>query len=221
MQDGLAEKYRALVVEIVGLYKQQLEWLEQSEDAVFYEALQKIVFGLEELVARDTLRDVPEARALPATRHLSSLQNLPISKNVSPIVDAIIAMQNDIYWQQNPNYNDDLLGKGYMDNYCHCQLVGQKGFYQHPDILLGFYIQGSGLYYPDHNHPAKEVYTVLSGRAKWRQSFELNHGEWKEKPSGEFIFHESHEYHAMSCDAEPLIAMYAWHGDIDTDAMLS
>jgi len=227
MQDGLVGKYRALVIEVVGLYKQQLELVEQSDNVVFKDALRKIVVGLEGLAATDVSRSVavsnlPRARALPATRHLTSLQNLPISKNVSPIVNLLIEMQDDLLWRQNPNYNDDLLGKGYMDNYCHNQIVGQQGFYQHPDILLGIYVQGNDLYYPDHNHPAKEVYTVLSGRSNWRQSFEIDGGEWQERQSGDFIFHDSLEHHAMHTNlGEPLIALYAWYGDINTDAALS
>ena len=222
MDNVLAGKYKAIVSEVIVLYRKQLEYLDKSKDAVFYDTLQKIVIRLEGLVS-GSQSEVPEARALPATRHLSSLQNLPISKNVSPIVDLLIDMQNDLRWRQNPNYNDNLLGKGYMDNYCHSQLVGQEAFYQHPDILLGFYLQGDGLYYPDHNHPAQEVYTVLSGRAKWRQSSEVSGGVWQEKQSGDFIFHDSLEYHAMHTDIErePLIALYAWYGDINTDAALS
>lgn len=223
MNNVLAGKYKAIVSEVIVLYKQVLDRVGNTKDTVFSDTLQKVVFELEGLVATDRGRSLPEARALPATRHLSSLQTLPIAKNVNPIVSLLIDMKDQLYWRQNPNYNDDLLGKGYMDNYCHAQIIGEYGIYQHPDILLGFYIQGDGLYYPDHNHPAKEIYTVLSGRSTWRQSFELGRGEWQEKQSGDFIFHDSLEIHAMhtNIDAQPLIALYAWYGDIHIDAALS
>ena len=57
-------------------------------------------------------------------------------------------------------------------------------------------------------------YVVLSGDSLWR------HGDegFQARPGGSYVFHPSQQHHAMQTLEEPLLALWAWTGDIVTDA---
>ena len=66
-----------------------------------------------------------------------------------------------------------------------------------------------------HHHPAAEAYVVLSGKeCLWRQS----RSPFQARRPGDFIYHCENEVHAMRTAREPLLALWAWTGDITTNA---
>jgi hypothetical protein len=67
--------------------------------------------------------------------------------------------------------------------------------------------------YPNHFHSAVELYLVLGGRAEWRCGAE----PWARRPPGAFILHPSRIGHAMRTLDEPLLALFAWHGILESD----
>lgn len=103
--------------------------------------------------------------------------------------------------------------------YASTQLIGPdivmrdyQAPFRHPGgLAIWFSLQAPHTLYPRHRHKAPEVYRVLSGNAKWQQ------GErpWRIRRPGEWIFHRSHEGHAMQTDAEPLLSMAAWTDHLD------
>jgi mannose-6-phosphate isomerase-like protein (cupin superfamily) len=154
------------------------------------------------------------ARQLPACRHLAACAagTESVSEHVGTIISCFHALQEYFYWTQNPNYSDDRLGAGYMDNYAYCELVGARGRagHENPGLIVGFLLLGPHLFYPDHHHPAAEIYYVLHGSAEWRRGGE----SWQRKPPGSLIFHPPWIRHATRCAQEPLLALYFWHGDV-------
>ena len=124
-------------------------------------------------------------------------------------------------WTQNPNYRRHPPDPRFLDNYGYAVLAGP------PDgppplavdghLALGVLLLGPGTHYPLHHHPAVEVYVVASGRAEWWRG----DGPWRHEVAGAVIHHAPDVRHAMRTDAEPLLAIYLWRGDLATHARLT
>ncbi|MDR1935100.1 MAG: cupin domain-containing protein, partial [Candidatus Accumulibacter sp.] len=72
------------------------------------------------------------------------------------------------------------------------EIVG-PGHYWHSDhVCLGLTLIAPGNLYPDHRHPAVELYTVVTGESDWT----LEGVTTRRKP-GDRILHESDVVHAM------------------------
>jgi len=90
------------------------------------------------------------------------------------------------------------------------EIVGPEGLAHRHDLRFGLYLQTPESLYPPHNHAAEELYYVLSGIARWQKA----DGEFHAKAPGTLIRHAPWERHAMQTAAEPLLAMWAWTGDL-------
>lgn len=65
--------------------------------------------------------------------------------------------------------------------------------------------------YPAHAHPAVELYHVVSGTALWTAGDIL-----RRRVPGDFILHPSGVRHATRTQAQPLLAIYTWTGEVGT-----
>ena len=121
-----------------------------------------------------------------------------------------------IHWYPNNVYETEAEAKK-SDNYC-ANIIGMEResqgnpflFYS-DKVLVGLFLMGPNKLYPEHFHPASEMWVVLSGKAWWKRGEE----EWKIREPGEYFFHSSNESHAMETMGEPLLALWAWTGDLD------
>ena len=84
-------------------------------------------------------------------------------------------------------------------------------------IAFGMLLIGPGRHYPPHSHPAREIYLTVTGGAEWRREDEAR----RIRPAGEFIHHTPHQTHETRTMDQPLLALYAWQGEIATAASLS
>lgn len=91
------------------------------------------------------------------------------------------------------------------------ELVGPIAPFASGRVCLGVTYIAPRVRYPEHAHPAVEVYHVLSGTARWTAD-----GIVRERPPGSFILHPSNVVHAMETGGEPLLAAYTWTGDVHT-----
>ena len=90
------------------------------------------------------------------------------------------------------------------------QIIGSRGLADGDGIHLGLTLMAPRTHYPMHSHPAIELYLVLCGIARWR----VAGGSFKPQVPGSLILHPSGIGHAMVTDAEPLLALYVWRGDL-------
>ena len=90
------------------------------------------------------------------------------------------------------------------------EIIGSRGLADGDGIHLGLTLMAPRTHYPMHSHPAIELYLVLSGVARWRVTGE----SFKPQVPGSLILHHSGIGHAMVTDAEPLLALYVWRGDL-------
>lgn len=179
--------------------------------------------GTGEVKARLALQDLspsaavePEPRRLPACRYLPEC--VAASMFMAPDVAAALAeIEEFLRWKQNPNYSDAVMGEGYMDNYAYTEIIGPDGFFPGADFLMGLMLLGPRRLYPDHHHPAPELYWLLTGPSDWRRSRE----DFRERAAGETIWHAPLVTHATRTGDSPLLAVWAWTQDVNQAARLS
>lgn len=100
------------------------------------------------------------------------------------------------------------------DRHAYVELVGPKGAFASEDVRLGLYFQSAGTVYPSHHHAAEELYLVLSGTAEWQK----DDAPFARVAPGTLIHHLSFQPHATTTLDEPMLAMWAWLGDISPDS---
>ncbi len=98
----------------------------------------------------------------------------------------------------------------------HADIIGDPGPVPSQIMFCGFILMAPQTFYPTHNHTAVELYLVLGGTAEWQRGTE----PWTRRPPGAFILHRSEIGHAMRSLEEPLLALYAWHGDLESDLVM-
>jgi len=89
------------------------------------------------------------------------------------------------------------------------ELVGPAAPWHSKRVCFGLTLIGPHSHYLPHHHPAVELYHVLAGTAAWTAA-----GITRVQPPGAFILHPAGQVHAMRTDAEPLLALYSWSGDV-------
>ena len=90
------------------------------------------------------------------------------------------------------------------------ELVGPIAPFHSNKVCLGLTAIGPNLLYPLHRHPAVETYLVVSGTANWTAN-----GVTHCHPPGTLILHPANLVHAMQTSDEPLLAAYAWTGEVE------
>lgn len=100
---------------------------------------------------------------------------------------------------------------GFRGRYSYCDIAGPEGAIHAPDICFGAYLQFPDTWYPPHWHAAEELYLPLSGTALWTRDGVRDAAA----PPGALIRHAPFERHATRTGAEPLLALWAWIGDLD------
>ncbi len=136
---------------------------------------------------------------------------------LAEIADAFASIEPTCDWVQNPNYSEASMGPGYVDRYGYVELVGPGRPIESADLLVGLLMLGPDMHYPDHAHPAEEIYHVVAGTAEWWREDE----GWRRKGPGTLIHHVPMMRHAMRTGDEPLLALYCWTGEVKTYATMT
>jgi hypothetical protein len=158
----------------------------------------------------------PPARRLAACRHLpeSIAAILPLDSSLAAMIAEI---EDELAWQQNPNYSDAAMScPNYMDNYAYAELVGPTGLWPGDDFRMGLLVLGPHLHYLDHSHAAPELYWLLTGPSEWRAAST----DFAIREQGEMIWHPPHMVHATRTGTVPLLALYIWTSDVEQPARL-
>ena len=158
----------------------------------------------------------PARTEKPATALLPAALEAAGQGPLGGLATAFGRLEPALAWTQNPNYSDAKLGAGYMAGYAYADVVGPRGVIASDSVAMGVLLLGPGRLYPDHTHPATELYHVLSGTADWSR----DGGDFAARPPGSRIFHPPWMRHAMRVEGETLFAWYAWLGEVNVAADL-
>jgi quercetin dioxygenase-like cupin family protein len=174
--------------------------------------------GLEVRRALASLEPPPAARGgfplsqHPITRHIHAAF-AGGTRETAAIIEALKPVVYCLPWQYTYPARADAPGLG--QNIAFAEIIGPAAPLPSERVCLGLTLIAPGTRYPEHHHPATELYHVLAGSALWTAD-----GETQRQPPGAFILHPSQIEHAMETREEPLLAVYAWTGpDVRTTSV--
>lgn len=96
-------------------------------------------------------------------------------------------------------------------------IAGPKGPLVTTSVRLGLTLIGPEILYPEHHHPAVELYVVLNGTADWS----AGGGAFVPRGPGAAILHPSGIRHATRTGPETLLALFGWTGAIEARSMFT
>jgi len=158
----------------------------------------------------DKLERLPDhafATQFASLPHLKHLRDAPNISDAHPLAGIIKTMADHLPWQA---LNPENATSEIVNGSCFCHIVGPESLIRDDTFRMGFYLQASDLYYTSHSHNAEEVYFVLSGTALWRK----DNAPFALQSPGTLIHHLPNQPHTMHTQKEPLLALWAWVGDI-------
>jgi quercetin dioxygenase-like cupin family protein len=137
------------------------------------------------------------------------------SNEVKALRDAFVAAGPHAKWRET--YKGTDIGQDFMDRFaCYC-LIGEGGPFISRKLAGYVVFMPPHLHYTWHQHPAEEMYLVLSGAAEFHRS-----GETSEVlRAGDTSFHGSNQPHAMTTHDEPVMAYVTWRNHLDIPPVLS
>jgi len=141
---------------------------------------------------------------VPVLKHLSATLFLPGAHAFAADIDAVA---EHLPWGKlaaHPPPGVTAVGRTF------CQIVGPEGLIKDDTFRMGVYFQAPDVFYPSHRHIAEEVYFVLSGTALWQK----DKVRFATQSPQTLIHHKSNQPHATRTQKEPLLALWAWVGDI-------
>lgn len=166
---------------------------------------------IKEEIARVTSSVIPEQTGLfeksmsPLLKYAES-STLHGSKETEPLLRLIREVFDYLPWKYNYEEREDKKDLGSYMGWA--ELIGPEAPYKSDDFCLGFTLISPYTLYPEHRHPAIELYKVLSGTAEWTLE-----GATSKRVPGEVILHPSNKIHKMQTYDQTLLALYTWSGN--------
>lgn len=135
-------------------------------------------------------------------RHLSRALDLGEAGPAASVARAIRELEPALHWRQNPKYNAENMGAGFMDNYAFTDfgLIGSEALY------IGVVLLGPGVTYPLTAYPSEGVFLVIGGSPEWK----LGDEPWARVEAGSIIGREAGGAEGKRPGEEPMLALYAW-----------
>jgi hypothetical protein len=159
------------------------------------------------------------ATPLPVCRFWLSALERPAA-GLERLCSELAVLTPNLSWTQNPNYRRSPPSPGFLDNYGYAVLAGPAegppALARHDRLAFGVLLLGPNTHYPQHHHPAAEVYIPLNEAEWWRGD-----GPWRGEPPGAVIHHPSNIPHATRTGVRPLLALYLWRGELGVFARLA
>lgn len=150
----------------------------------------------------------PRPKDHPAISHLSELLARAEQGPMAGIARSLPPLLPHLTWINR--YEDGEIAPGFSRGFAFCEIAGADGLVQLGGLRCGLILMAPRVFYPLHQHPAVELYLVLAGTGEWLRGDE----PWTPRPPGSFILHDSNMGHAMRSGEEPVLALWAWHGDL-------
>lgn len=155
------------------------------------------------------------ADSFPVLKHLDQALKLAKSDKLTGLAEAISDALPRFRWSQNGSYNETNCSRAFLDGYAYAGLSGPDTSLSWAAPRTGVFLMAPDLLYPGHNHPAREIYLILTPGAEWR----LDNGDWFKVQAGDLIFHDSWVLHEMRTFETPMLAIAAWIEDGARDSI--
>ena len=136
----------------------------------------------------------------------------------SPLAQALAALLPALHITRSKNYLANPPSRDFGENYGYGVICGPEGgppaLIRDPEISFGLMFLGPKTHSPLHHHPADELYYTVTGPSFWRAGA----AGWTSHGPDAIIHHPPWVPHATLSADRPLVLLYIWEGDLDTDA---
>ncbi|MCH2068836.1 dimethylsulfonioproprionate lyase family protein [Shimia sp.] len=129
--------------------------------------------------------------------------------------DALLAAAPSANWLDV--YQDTDIGEDFLTRFGFFGLIGDTAPFMSDTMRAWMVYMPAGLHYPFHQHPAEEMYLVVSGSAEFQRA---GHPPKLLGP-GDTVFHASNEPHATITHDSPLMAYVIWRNRFETPPVLT
>lgn len=162
-----------------------------------------------------TVRNAPAGRVPIQAACEAELASYSVQ---SPLARALAALLPAIHITRSKSYLANPPASNFGENYGYGVICGPDGgpptLISDPDIAFGLMFLGPKTHYPLHHHPADELYYTVTGPSFWR----AGDADWTRRGIDEIIHHPPWLPHATLSAEQPLVLLYIWEGDLETDA---
>lgn len=147
-------------------------------------------------------------------RQVRALNYAPIvlGKNVpSKLTELYNAARNafgQVRWTEF--YEEDPWSKSFLPLFANGEGIGPDGRLKHNEVILGLFLLGPNVTYPEHAHPAEEFYIVLTGNPE----FKVGNNNFELQEAGAVVLHHTNISHVIRTSSEPFFAIFGWRGEI-------
>lgn len=107
-------------------------------------------------------------------------------------------------------YARNEITEDFLDRFAIAELISPQGPLISHDFIVGIFILGRHNTYPLHRHAATEYYHLVRGGA----DFSAADGDWQPHDTDALIYVPSGVAHTLRTGDAPMIALYAWCGDV-------
>jgi hypothetical protein len=149
---------------------------------------------------------LPEPTGHPLTAHLSPAIEA-MAARFPALAVALRPLIADLPWRYGYAARADL--PGLENRMGWTEIVGPAAPFRSVSVCLGLTFLAPETHYPDHRHPAVELYRIVAGHPKWTAE-----SETRSLAPPAAVLHRSGARHAMASAGEALLAIYSWTGDI-------
>lgn len=170
---------------------------------------------------RRLAENLPTVRNAPASRvpiQAACEAELASYSAQSPLARALAALLPAIHITRSKSYLANPPASNFGENYGYGVICGPDGgpptLISDADIAFGLMFLGPKTHYPLHHHPADELYYTVTGPSFWR----AGDADWTRRGIDEIIHHPPWLPHATLSAEQPLVLLYIWEGDLETDA---
>lgn len=118
---------------------------------------------------------------------------------IRPLANYLQEIAPKLAWYQR----QELDLPDFMGGHANVFIIGPNGLEQRSDVVVSVSLLQPEIEYPDHNHPPKELYVVLSD-GDWRQ----NNNPWYTPGLGGLVCNPANIAHSMCSGPKPLLVIW-------------
>lgn len=156
---------------------------------------------------------VPTANAVVSDHLAAALA--PLSLTHPALAHAIAAATPHLEWITYDAYPRDQIGTAFAKGHAFASLIGDGAPLDAKDFDFGIFLIAPHVLYRDHNHPAPELYTPLTGPHGWR----FGPGEpLVIKPAHQPVWNDPLRPHCTKVGAVPFLCFFGWTRDANEPA---
>lgn len=154
---------------------------------------------------------LPAPRSHPVAQRWLAPAVAEAARLAPQLAQAIDAASPHLAWVSYDPYPRAEIGDGFADGHAFASLAGSDAPYAVDDVEVGLFLIAPHVLYPDHCHPAPELYAPLTGPHGWR------FGPGRPliaKPAGVPVWNPSLQPHLTLVGDVPFLCLFVWTRDV-------